>query len=187
MANHVVLVVRDLPTDENPLGCWYVDAGLGDALHEPLPLTAGTYRQPPFRLILDAPSEGVDEWQLTHDPEGGFTSMRWTTAEVMMDIFGERHRSLSTSPDSGFVRVAMAERRDAEGVDVIRGLTLTRIGAGARSNEPLTKRQDWFDALADVFGLRFDASTPEAVDRLWARVLADHRAWEAAADDQTAS
>ena len=34
--------------------------------------------------------------------------------------------------------------------------------------------------LADVFDLRFDASTPEAVDRLWERVVDGHRAWEAA-------
>jgi arylamine N-acetyltransferase len=180
VANHVVLMVRDLPTNENPSGVWYVDAGLGDALHEPLPLTAGTYQQEPFRLILDAPSGRFDEWHLTHDPAGGFASMRWETAEVMMDVFTERHDWLSTSPDSGFVRVAMAERRDATGVDVIRGLVLTRIGVGARTHEPLTKRADWFDALAEVFDLRFDASTPEAVDRLWERVLAGHRAWEAA-------
>jgi arylamine N-acetyltransferase len=45
--NHVVLTVRDLPTDDNPDGTWYVDAGLGDALHEPLPLRAGAYRQGP--------------------------------------------------------------------------------------------------------------------------------------------
>jgi hypothetical protein len=45
VGNHVVLTVSDLPTDENPSGCWYVDAGLGDALYEPLPLAPGTYRQ----------------------------------------------------------------------------------------------------------------------------------------------
>jgi N-hydroxyarylamine O-acetyltransferase len=34
--------------------------------------------------------------------------------------------------------------------------------------------------LADVFDLRFDSSTPEALDRLWSRTLAGHRAWETA-------
>jgi N-hydroxyarylamine O-acetyltransferase len=149
-------------------------------LHEPLPLAAGAYQQEPFRLILDARPGRVDEWHLTHDPAGGFASMSWNTADVTMDVFTERHRWLSTSPDSGFVRVAMAERRDAAGVDVIRGLVLTRIGVGARSDEALTTREDWFAALADVFDLRFDASTPEAVDHLWERVVAGHRAWEAA-------
>ena len=52
----------------------------------------------------------------------------------------------------------MAERRDATGVDVIRGLVLSRVGTGARSDEPLTERDDWFSALADVFDLRFEAA-----------------------------
>jgi arylamine N-acetyltransferase len=38
MGNHLVLTVTDLPSDINPSGQWYVDTGLGDALHEPLPL-----------------------------------------------------------------------------------------------------------------------------------------------------
>ena len=38
LTNHLVLVVHGLPTADNPYGQWYVDAGLGDALHEPLPL-----------------------------------------------------------------------------------------------------------------------------------------------------
>jgi N-hydroxyarylamine O-acetyltransferase len=100
---------------------------------------------------------------------------RWRPATTCRN-----HQWLSTSPDSGFVKVAMAERRDATGVDVIRGLVLTRIGQGASSGEPLTKRSDWFAALADVFDLRFDASDPAALDQLWNRTLAGHRAWEAA-------
>ena len=36
--NHLVLVVHDLD------GMWFVDAGLGDALYEPLPLTPGKYQ-----------------------------------------------------------------------------------------------------------------------------------------------
>ena len=38
LTNHLVLTVRGLPTDAHPDGTWYVDAGLGDALHEPMPL-----------------------------------------------------------------------------------------------------------------------------------------------------
>jgi N-hydroxyarylamine O-acetyltransferase len=53
MTNHLVLTVRGLPADTNPGGVWYVDAGLGDALHEPIPLIAGEYRQGPFVLVLD--------------------------------------------------------------------------------------------------------------------------------------
>jgi hypothetical protein len=34
--------------------------------------------------------------------------------------------------------------------------------------------------LADVFGLTFDSSSPDALDQLWERVVVGHRAWEAA-------
>ena len=173
-------MVSNLPTDENPSGIWYVDSGLGDALHEALPLLAGVYEQEPFRLVLDEPEEGAGEWHLTHDPAGGFAGMSWKTTDAELGDFATKHQWLSTSPDSGFVQVAVAERRDATGVDVIRGLVLTRIGKGAGSREPLTERNEWFAALADVFDLRFDGSTPETLDHLWDRVLAGHRAWEAA-------
>ncbi len=176
--NHLVLTVRGLPTYENPSGTWYLDAGLGDALHDPLPLAAGAYVQEPFRLVLDEPANARREWHLTHDPAGGFTGMSFTTGEATLGDFIAKHQWLSTSPDSGFVQLAMAERRDATGIDVIRGLVLTRVGEGAQTGEALTNRDEWFAALADVFDLRFDAIAPEARDRLWDGVLARHRAWE---------
>lgn len=48
MGNHLVLTVTGLPFVDNPTGEWYVEAGLGDALHEPLPLAPGTYLQEPL-------------------------------------------------------------------------------------------------------------------------------------------
>jgi arylamine N-acetyltransferase len=180
VGNHLVLTVSGLPADDNQSGVWYVDAGLGDALHEPLPLAAGVYEQQPFRLVLAEMGAGRDGWHLTHDPAGGFAGMSWTAAEAKLADFTAKHQRLSTSPDSMFVRLAMAERRDATGVDVMRGLVLSRIGTGAGSGEPVTRREDWFAALADVFGLTFDSSSPDALDQLWERVVVGHRAWEAA-------
>jgi arylamine N-acetyltransferase len=180
IANHLVLTVGGLPADDNASGWWYVDVGLGDALHEPLPLVAGDYRQEPFHLVLAQRNDGFGDWHLTHDPSGGFVGMAWTNAAAQLRDFEAQHLWLSTAPESGFVQVAMAERRDATGVDVIRGLVLSRIGTNARSDEPLTEREDWFAALADVFDLRFERSAPEVSDRLWARVVDRHRAWEAA-------
>jgi N-hydroxyarylamine O-acetyltransferase len=86
---------------------------------------------------------------------------------------------LSTSPTSGFVRVAMVERRYATRVDVIRGLVRTQVGDGAPAEQTYARREDWFSVLADDFGLRFYASAPEAIDHLWDRVQASHREWEA--------
>jgi arylamine N-acetyltransferase len=178
MGNHLVLTVDQLPNEGNPTGVWYVDAGLGDALHDPLPLAAGTHDQPPFRLSLEQLDDG-SSWHLTHDPGGGFAGMTWTSAHARGADFEMKHRWLSTSPDSGFVQVAMAERRDATGVDVIRGLILSRIGDGAHTAEPVTSRAAWFELLADRFDLRFHKSTAEARDRLWTTVLTAHRRWQA--------
>jgi N-hydroxyarylamine O-acetyltransferase len=178
--NHLVLTVSGLPSDENASGVWYVDLGLGDALHEALPLLAGNYVQAPFRLSLEVTDVGADDWHLTHDPAGGFVGMSWTMAEAEMPAFAAKHQWLSTAPESPFLQVAMAEHRDATGVDVIRGLVLSRIGDGASCSAPLDDRSEWFDALANVFDLRFDGTAPEVLDHLWATVLAAHRVWDAA-------
>jgi N-hydroxyarylamine O-acetyltransferase len=178
VGNHLVLTVGGLPSSSNPSGAWYVDNGLGDALHEPLPLAPGMYVQAPFRMGLER--VGGMDWHLTHDPAGGFSGMSWTTASARQADFEEKHAWLSTAPESGFVQVAMAERRDATGVDVVRGLILARIGTNAFTAEPLTGKQEWFDLLADVFGLHFDASPPGAREKLWETVVGAHRRWEAA-------
>jgi len=178
MSNHLVLTVRDLPTDDNPGGVWYVDAGLGDALHEPLPLVSGAYDQGPFHLLLAQTPDGVGDWHLTHDPSGSFAGMSWRSARVGMDAFAERHAWLSTSPESGFVRVLSAQRRDATGVDILRGLTLKRIGEQA-TESTLTTPTELADALADVFGLDIGRAGEQARSKLWTRVHAAHLEWEA--------
>ncbi len=52
IGNHLALTVHGLPDRTNPDGMWLVDVGLGDALHEPLPLRAGQYADGPFRFAL---------------------------------------------------------------------------------------------------------------------------------------
>lgn len=183
--NHLVLTVAMPPSDANPSGVWYVDVGLGDALHEPLPLLPGKHSQPPFELSLEHADE-ASQWHLTHDPRGGFTGMTWTMAEAHPADFERQHRWLSTSPESGFVRVPMVERRDAGGVDVVRGLVLSRIDGRGRTDEPVTERAAWFDLLADVFDLRFDAVGSDGRDRLWRTVVAAHQRWQDAPVVQTA-
>lgn len=177
MTNHLVLTVRGLPTGANPGGSWYVDAGLGDALHEPIPLVAGTYRQDPFDFVLDETPGAIGDWHLTHDPTGGFAGMSWRSAPVGMDAFAERHAWLSTSPDSGFVRVMTAQRRDASGVDILRGLSLKRIGDRA-SESTLTTRTELADVLGGLFGLDVSPLSDQTWDALWERVHAAHVAWE---------
>lgn len=177
--NHLVLSVSGLPTASNPGGTWYVDVGLGDALYEPLPLVAGTYVQGPFRLGLEETDDGVGDWHLSHDEGGSFAGMSWRAKAVTMDAFAERHVALSTSPGSGFVRILTVQRRDVSGVDILRGLTLSRVGERS-SSSTLSAKSELVSAMEDVFGL--DLRTLEAVtlEALWARAYTAHEAWEAA-------
>lgn len=179
MTNHLVLSVSGLPAEDNPSGEWYVDVGLGDALHEPLPLRSDTYVQGPFTLRLDETSNGIGDWHLTHDPAGSFGGMSWWSAPAAMDAFADRHRFLSTDPESGFVKVLAVQRREATGVNVLRGLTLSRVGEGAMQRD-IESRDDLVDSLADVFLLDVRVLDGARLDALWAKLAASHGSWVAA-------
>jgi len=180
LTNHLVLLVHDLPSDSNPVGIWYVDVGLGDALYEPLPLQAGRYHHEPFELALDPVEQGLGDWHLTHDEHGSFTGMSWSATPTGIASFARRHEWLSTAPESGFVRNLVVQRRDAGSITVLRGLVLRRIGLGA-SEMVLTSRDELFDVFADTFGL--DLGDLDAAQRagLWERVAAAQAEWEAQA------
>jgi arylamine N-acetyltransferase len=98
-----------------------------------------------------------------------------------MDAFAERNRWLSTAPESGFVKVLSAQRRDATGVDALSGLWLRRVGADAYDSI-VESRDDLVDVLRDRFGLDLEAMTRGSteIDALWARAHRAHVAWEEA-------
>ncbi len=186
IANHLVLTVAGLPTGDNPRGHWYVDAGLGDALYEPLPLAAGTYRQPPLTFVLDEVDGGWGDWRLTHDPNGSFQQMTFSMVPATEPDFAAQHEYLSTSPDSGFVKWVTIQHRDARGCDIMRGLTLFRVDGPRRTSRVVDDRDDWFTALGDVFGLTLLDATPQAKNRLWRRAVAAHEAWRELQASKTA-
>ena len=105
--------------------------------------------------------------------------MAWKSAPAGIDAFARRHEWLSTSPESGFVRVLSVQRRDATGVDILRGLTLKRVGEGPFGST-LGTPAELVDALRDLFGLDLASVGEEARAALWARVHSAHVAWEAA-------
>ncbi|WP_188191371.1 arylamine N-acetyltransferase family protein [Nonomuraea sp. SYSU D8015] len=180
-ANHLVLTVRGLPSADNPGGEWLVDLGLGDALHEPIPLIAGTYRQGPFQYVLRPSEVAPGGWRFDHDPSGSFVGMDFSPESADISAFEEMHRHLTTSPTSGFVRVASVARRDASGVDLLRGLVLSRVGTGAHSVTIDTAR-DYYAALADVFHLPLDDVSAPEKDKLWRRLHEAHEAFLAGGD-----
>ncbi len=177
LTNHLVLTVAGLPTDGNPVGTWYVDAGLGDALYEPMPLLAGTYQQGPLTFVLGETPGGIGDWHLTHDPEGSFAGMNFRSSVASLDDFAIRHEHLSTSPDSGFVRNVTAQRRQRHSVAWIRALTHGRLDSNGSATSFVTDRGDWFALLADEFMLPLDDVDTSAKDRLWTSARTAHEAW----------
>ncbi|MER5863676.1 arylamine N-acetyltransferase [Kitasatospora sp. NPDC002040] len=167
-ANHLALTVEC----EGQL--WFADTGLGDGLYEPLPLREGTYRQGPFDFGLAPSAAEPGGWRFTHDPQGSFPGMDFRKETATGADFLAQHEWLSGSPDSQFAGTACVLRRDADGLDALRGCVLTRTDSTGRSSTELTAPADWFAALGDVFGL----DLPEADrGRLWRKVYAAHLAW----------
>ncbi|WP_431605653.1 arylamine N-acetyltransferase family protein [Amycolatopsis melonis] len=167
--NHLALTVTGLPDSAE---AWLVDAGLGDGPHEPLPLREGTYVQGPHTYRLRPSEVAPGGWRFEHDPSGSFTGMDFAPGATQLAGFAAKHEWLSTSPESGFVRVCVIQRRDANGVDCLRALTLDRHGV----KELIESPGDWWAAAGDVFGIPAAQFTEEERERLWRQCVAQHEA-----------
>ncbi|MFD0568884.1 arylamine N-acetyltransferase [Kitasatospora gansuensis] len=179
-ANHLALTV------ECEGRRWFADTGLGDALHEPLPLDQGTYRQGPFTFGLAPSAAEPGGWRFSHDPQGSFPGMDFRAEPAGQADFLARHEWLSTSPDSPFAGPSCVLRRDAEGTDALRGVVLVRTDTTGRTESELLEPTDWFTALADVFGLTLADLGRADRDRLWRKVHTAHLSWVAARSREAA-
>jgi N-hydroxyarylamine O-acetyltransferase len=172
--NHLALTVSGLPNADGNSD-WYLDAGLGDALYGLMPLREGTYTQDPMTFALGFQSDGT--WRLHHDTTlGSFTAMTFSLASAEMPEFAGMHQYLATSPQSHFARTVTVQRRDATGIDILRGLVLKRLGSNAASVEFETAGE-WFEMLGDMFGLPLTHVASEAKHALWNKSCATHIAW----------
>jgi N-hydroxyarylamine O-acetyltransferase len=178
--NHLGLTVAALPAPAAPDGRWMVDVGLGDGLYEPIPLRHGVYHQPPYAFALRPSDVEPAGWRLDHDEKGSFAGVDFAADRAETGDFEAQHKYLSTSPESGFVRVMTAQRRHAGGADILRSCTLTRITRGSSQVITLDRRKDWFTALADIFGLTLIGVDDVSRGKLWAKVHSSHLAWIAA-------
>jgi len=175
--NHMALTVDGLPHETCPAGVWFVDVGLGATLYEPLPLHEDVYRQGPFEYALRRSPAVAAGWRFDNDARAGFAGMDFRTEAAEIDDFAAMHEHLSTAPESRFVQVAVVQRRDEAGADVLCGLVLTRVGS-APAMRTLETRAEWFELLADLFGLGLaDVGTAER-ERLWKRVLTAHTKYQ---------
>ncbi len=177
LANHVALIVHGLPSEDHPAGDWYVDAGLGDVLHDPLPLAPGHYRQGSQELVIEATAPGgVGDWQFVNDPRGSLSGVSIVADPVAMDVFADRHHFNRTAPTSSFRRAVTCQRRHATGTDVLRGRVLTRTDGASTSAHTIESQQELLAVLDDVFGVHLDVTEP-ALAALWSDMTARHEEW----------
>ena len=168
---------------------WFVDVGLGDAMYEPVPLpsdrTAPTViDQGPFHYRLEASDEVPGAWRFVHDPvQESFTAMDFGPEPVAMSRFEQRHEFLSNSPESGFVRILKLLRREPATAYGLTGVVLVRQDATVRDEQELTTSTDWFDAVADVFGMPLTEVDADDREALWRWLSTSHEAWLASLSD----
>ncbi len=172
--NHLPLTVSGL--SEEPDTDWLVDVGLGDGIHVPVPLREGVYKQGPLLFGVRRSEVTPGGWRLDHDPQGSFTGMDFAPEVAVLPDFAEKHRELSTSESSGFVRTLAVQRRDADGVDSLRSLTLGRLPG---EKTVLESPADWWAALGDVFGVPSSVFTGEERARLWRQAVEQHERYVA--------
>jgi arylamine N-acetyltransferase len=174
---HMALTVDGLPDETCPDGVWMADVGLGAALHEPLPLHEGTYRQGPFEYRVGRSDALADGWRFDNDPRGSFVGMDFHARRAEIADFAAMHEYLSTAPESPFVKVATVQRRDSAGVDVLRGLVLRRLGSHS-TETVLQSDGDWYGVLGAKFGLPLEDVGPAEREQLWMRILDAHGQYE---------
>jgi N-hydroxyarylamine O-acetyltransferase len=155
---------------------WWPDLGLGDALRDPVEVTAGEIRQGPFRYkITEASEEG---WTFWHDPEAGsFTALDVRASRPADAEVAEAHRVLSTPPDGRFTRVLVVLRRDDTGTGALRGIRHQRTGDGAFTD--LAFYDEWRAALESL-GVSLAGVAKDELRSLHARMVAAHQEWVAA-------
>jgi N-hydroxyarylamine O-acetyltransferase len=179
--NHLVVLVHGLPTSDHPEGTWWAEVGFGDGSIRPLALRAGLeqWDDEPRTYELRPSPMYAGGWRMLQGGGDDVGIIDVDTEEPQAAEIAAAHEYLSSSPESGFVRTATFQRRDANGADVLRARTLSRIERDDTRTRLLADEREWFAAVADVFGL--DLPDVEAAERraLWERVCAQHEAWVA--------
>jgi N-hydroxyarylamine O-acetyltransferase len=175
--NHLALTVTGLPSDDNPGGDWFIDAGLGDGPHEPLPLRTGTWTQGPHTYGLRPSEIAPGGWRFDADPAMSLHGMDFMPGDATPADLVAKHENLQSAPDSSFVRTLVAFRRDADGVDFLRGRLLRRLDVTGETIRELTTAPEWLACLADMFGLTLSDVDTQRKTLLWNRVTAAHEEW----------
>lgn len=178
LENHAAIIAEGLPCDNNPHGRWWVDVGLGDALHEQMPLKNTIVHQRPMQFGMEAVGdEGVGDWHLTADPSCWIAGVSMADQPSKMTDFLDRHHFNVHSPESGYVKVVTAQLRQPNGKTILRGCVLTITDGEIVTTHTSESLPEWLDVLRDKFGLTFDHVPVAELLKLWAKVRHIHEEW----------
>ncbi len=186
--NHLVLVVSGLPDRDNPGGHWWVDAGLGEGVAEPLPLVRGDHVVDGWSFGIGAGygaqaagrPTGPAAWTYRHQPGGVLRGMVVTSRDHSAAAIEEAHQVLSGTDGSPFRRVVVAQRIDGAELRTVRGLVHGVLTPSGREQRDLASYDEWRAALVDDLLLPVDDVTTDEWRSLWDRTTAAHRAWDEA-------
>ena len=186
--NHLVLVVSGLPTDDNPGGHWWPDAGLGEGFAEPLPLVRGDHDVDGWSFGIGAGfgaqaagrPTGPAAWTYRHLPGGVLRGMVVTSRDHSAAAIAASHEALARGEGSPFRRVLVAQRIDGPELRTVRGLVHQLLTPTSRDQRDLTSYDEWRAALVDDLLLSVDDVTDAEWTSLWERSVAAHRAWDEA-------
>lgn len=160
--NHLALRVDA----EGPL---LADVGFGDGLIDPVPLTAGTFRQGRYDFGLGREGE---RWVFRNHPGGGAPAFDFSPDPVPKSWFSTPSTTLQTSPRSPFRNITICQRLVGDRYLTLRGALLQ--WSGDPDQRIVASAAEFVEVLATRFGL-----TDPAFEALWPWVWERHLAWQA--------
>ncbi|MBX3576945.1 MAG: arylamine N-acetyltransferase [Rhizobiaceae bacterium] len=163
ITNHLVLLVRVDGVD------YLADQGFGDGIREPIPVTAGSYRQGELEFRLVDTADGY--WRLCNHAFGYPPSFDFRAEPANEAALATRCEWLQTSPESGFVQSLVVQKMEENAVVCLTGRVLRRKTAGGQTKRLLNGPAELADVLDAAFGIR-----GVDVERLWPKVVARHDA-----------
>jgi N-hydroxyarylamine O-acetyltransferase len=147
---------------------WLVDVGWGNGFLDPLPLEVGIYRQGFLEYRLEAVGKA---WRF-HNQQYGADGFSLTLEPHQLEDFQERCTWQQSSPESGFVRIAVCQRFTPEGINTLRGAVLIRIRSSGKFEHAISGFEEFEQVLREDFNLE----VPK-LHELWARIWQSHLAW----------
>ena len=163
-ANHLALLVRTVDTE----GEWLADVGFGGSLLEPIRLTPGEYRHPPYRLGLRRLADGY--WQFWENFGKGEFSYDFIAEPAREDALARRCEFLQSDPQSSFVLNLVTQIRAPGRHTSLRGRVLSVRDAHGEHGTTLESCAELLTTLRETFGL----DVPD-IGACWPQIVRRHQ------------